>query len=62
MWATDTLDVQVKSLDGNQYAQVLYNGTYFSEIYIMANKADAGQALKTVLMELGVTEGMTVYG
>ena len=27
MWTTYTMDGQVKSLDGNQYAHVLYNGT-----------------------------------
>ena len=32
------------------------NGTYFSEIYSMAKKSDAVQALKTFLIELGVPE------
>ena len=30
IWVTYTMDGRVKSLDGNQYAQVLSNGTYFS--------------------------------
>ena len=60
MWATDTMDIQVKYLDGNRYAQVFSNGTYFDEIYPMAKKADAGQALKTFVMELGVPEELKV--
>ena len=48
MWAKDTMDGQVNSLDGNRYSQVLSNGTYFSEIYPMDEKSDAGQALKDV--------------
>ena len=47
MWATDTMDGRVKSLDGNQYEQVFSKGTYFAEIYPMTNKSDTGQALKT---------------
>ena len=31
MWATDTMDVLLNSLYGNQYAQVFSNGTYFAE-------------------------------
>ena len=62
MCATDTMDIRLKSLDGNQYAQVFSNGAYFSEIYPMAKKADAGQALKTFVMELGVPEELTVDG
>ena len=62
MWATDTMDGRVKSLDINRCAQVFSNGTYFAEIYPMAMKDDAGQALKTFVMELGVPEEMTVDG
>ena len=35
------------------------NGTYFAEIYLIAKKADAGHALKTFVMELGVSEELT---
>ena len=56
------MDGRVKSLYGNQYAQVFFNGTYFAEIYPMDKKADAGQALKTFMMELGVPEELTVDG
>ena len=50
MWAIDNMDVGVNSLDGNQYTQVFSNGTYFSEIYLMAENSDAVQALKTFVM------------
>ena len=62
MWDTNTMDIRVKSLDGNQYAQVLSNGTYFAEIYLMVKKADTGQAIKTFVMEIGVPEELTVDG
>ena len=62
MWASDTMDGRVKSLDGNRYAQVFSNGTYFAEIYPMARKADAGIALKTFVLELGVPEELTIDG
>ena len=62
MWSTDPIDVRVKYLDGNRYMQVLSNGIYFSQIYLMAIKTDAGQALKTFVMELGVPEDLTVDG
>ena len=62
MWATDTMDGHVNSLDGSRYAQVFSNGTYFAEIYLMANKAGAGQALKAFVTELGVPEELTFDG
>ena len=62
IWATDTMDGRVKYLDGNQYAQVFYNGTYFAEIYPMAKKPDLEQAPKKFVMELGVPEELTDDG
>ena len=56
MWATDTMDGQVKYLDINRYTQVFSNGKCFAEIYPMAKKYDSAQALKTFVMELGVPE------
>ena len=56
MWAIDTMDGQVKSSDGNQYAQMFLNGTYFAEIYPMYKKADVELALKMFVMELCVPE------
>ena len=43
MWAKDTMDVRVKSLDENRYVLVFSNGTYFDEIYPIAKKSDAVQ-------------------
>ena len=60
MWATDTMDGWVKYLDGNQYAQVFSNGTYFAKIYPSDKTADAGHSLKTFLMEPSVPEELTV--
>jgi hypothetical protein len=62
MWASDTMDGRVKSLDGNRYGQVFSNGTFFAEIYPMARKAVAVLALKTFVMELGVPEELTIDG
>ena len=38
------------------------NRTYFSEIYPIAKKYDAGKALKTFVMKIGVPEELTDYG
>ena len=56
MWSTDTIDGPVNYLDGKQYAQLFSNGTYFAEIYLMSKKDDAGQTLKTFVMEIGIPE------
>jgi hypothetical protein len=62
MWASNTMHGHAKLLDGNQYAQVFSNGGFFAEVYPMARKVDAGLALKTFIMELGVPEDLTVDG
>jgi hypothetical protein len=62
MWASDAMDGQVKSLYGNRHAQVFANGSFFAEVCLMAREADAGQALKTFVLELGVPEELTVDG
>ena len=56
------MNSQVKSLHGNRYAHVFFNGTYFAEIYPMAKKADAGQELKKFVIGIGVPEELTVNG
>jgi hypothetical protein len=61
-WASDTMDGRVKSLDGNQYAQVFSNGGFFAEVYPMARKVDAGLALKSFIMEFGVPDDLTIDG
>ena len=45
IWSTDTMDGRCKSLDGNRYAQVFANKSYFSRIYPMDSKKKAGDAL-----------------
>jgi hypothetical protein len=62
MWSSDTMDGRVKSLDGNRYGQVFANGSYFAEIYPMASKKDAGQALREFCNELGVPDELTIDG
>jgi hypothetical protein len=58
MWATDTMDGRVKALDG----KVFSNGTYFAEVHPMQRKAQAGEALKTFVLELGVPKELTIDG
>ena len=41
---------------------MLSDGTYFAEIYPMANKADARQALKIFVMKIGFPEYLMVDG
>jgi hypothetical protein len=62
MWASDAVDGRVKSLDGNRHAQAFSDGSFFAEVHPMATKSDAGQALKTFAMELGVPEELTMDG
>jgi hypothetical protein len=61
-WAFDTMDGRVKSLDGNQCAQVFSNGGFFAEVYPMARKADAELALKSFIMEFEVPDELTIDG
>ena len=60
MWASETMDGQTKSLGGNIYSQLFYNGTFFDEIYPMARKSDTRIALKTFITDLGVYECLTI--
>ena len=61
-WATDTVDGRVKSSDGNRYAQIFTNQSYFATIYTMYSKAKAGDALRTFCQEFGVPERLTMDG
>ena len=60
MWASDTIDDLTKYLAGNRYAQVLSNGTLFSDIYHTNRKLYSGIALKTFITELGVPGRITI--
>ena len=53
-WSTDTLDGRIKSLEGNRYAQVFSNKGYFSKLYPMDKKSEAGNALRLICRELGI--------
>ena len=61
-WSTDTMDGRCKSLDGNQYAQVFANKSYFSRIYPMDSKRKAEEALRLFCQEFGVPEKLTFDG
>ena len=61
-WFSDTIDGRVKSKDGNKYAQIFANGSYFATIYPMDSKAKAGDALRTFCREFGVPEKLIVDG
>ena len=61
-WSTDTMDGRCKSLDGNKYAQVFANKSYFSRIYPMDSKKKAGDALRLFCQEFGVPEKLTFDG
>lgn len=61
-WSTDTMDGRSKSLEGNRYAQVFANKSYFSRIYPMDRKSKAGDALRLFCQEFGVPEKLTFDG
>ena len=56
----DTIEGQTNSSEINKYAKVFSNGSFFTEIYPMAIKADAGIALKTFITKLGFPERITI--
>ena len=61
-WSTDTMDGRSKSLEGNRYAQVFANKSYFSRVYPMDSKSKAGNALRLFCQEIGVPEKLTFDG
>ena len=61
-WSTDTMDGRVLSLAGNRYAQVFANSGYFSKLYPITTKGEAGDALKKFCLEFGVPESLTFDG
>ena len=42
-------------MDGNQYDQLFTNNAYFANIYLIVSKRKAGDALKLLCQEFGVT-------
>ena len=61
-WSTDTMDGRCKSLDGNRYAQVFTNKSYFSRIYPMDSKKKTRDALRLFCQEFGVPEKLQFDG
>ena len=53
------MESRCKSLEGNKYAQVFTNKTFFSHIYPMDSKNKAGDALSLFFQEFGVPERLT---
>ena len=62
VWSTDTMDGRIRSLDGNQYAQVFGNKSYFAKIYPMDSKSKSGNALRLFCQEFGVPEKLVFNG
>lgn len=62
MWACDTMDGRITSVDGNRYGQVFANKAYFAALYPMDKKGKAGEALKTFCQEFGVPEDLIFDG
>ena len=61
-WSCDTMDGRCKFLDGNKYAQVFANTSYFAKIYPMDSKSKTGDALRMFCQEFGVPEKLTFDG
>ena len=53
---TDTMGGWHKSLDGNKYAQVFANDSFFAVSSPMDKKSSAGQALKQFIMDFGIPD------
>ena len=62
MWESDTMYGRTKYLYGNIYTQVFSNGTFFSEIYLIARKSYDGIELKTFITEFLFPERLTNDG
>jgi hypothetical protein len=53
---SDTVFGRHKSLTGNKCLQVFANKGFFTVVYPMQSKADAGKALKSIIDEYGIPE------
>ena len=51
-----------KSLDGNKYAQVFANDSFFAVSYPMDKKSSAGQALKQFIADFGIPDRIICDG
>ena len=61
-WSTDTMDARCKSAEGNKYAQVFANKSYFARLYPMDSKGKVGDAQRLFYQEFGVPERLTFDG
>ena len=59
---TNTMGGWHKSLDGNKYAQVFVNDSFFAVSYPMDKKNSAGQALKQFIADFGVPDRIICDG
>ena len=59
---TDTMGGWHKSLDGNKYAQVFANDSFFAVSYPMDKKSSARQALKLFIADFGVPDRIVCDG
>ena len=61
-WSTDTMDGRCTSIEGNKYAQVFANKSYFARLYPMDRKSKAGDALRLFCQEFGVPDSLIFDG
>ena len=61
-WSTDTLDGRIKSLDGNNYAQVFVNKGYYANVYFMDSKSKCSDVLKIFCWEFRDPKYLTFNG
>ena len=59
---TDAMGGRHKSLDGNKYAQVFANDSFFAVSYPMDKKSSAGQALKQFIADFGIPDQIVCDG
>ena len=59
---SDTMGGRHKSLDGNKYAQVFANNSFFAVSYPMDKKSSAGQALKQFIADFGIPDRIVCDG
>ena len=62
MMATDTLDAQVKSIQGQQYCQVFGNKDFFVEAYPIEKRLDCHEALDRFVRDYGALDVMQYDG
>ena len=59
---TDTMSGQYKSLDGNCYAQVFANKSFFAAAYPLEKKSLVGQGIMQFIVYFGVIDRLVCNG